>query len=290
MNISNLFKILELNITYDRHVIKKAYRKLTLKYSDDNNNDKIKELTNAYNIIIDYLENKDSNIISNEMESDYNNINSEIIPKYNNINSEIIPKYNNINYLNDNNNNNDGIIDNNEYLYIKSDICIVQNITYEECYFGTNIPIEINRYIYYNIISEEKETIYIEIPMGIDDNEIIILKEKGNIYKDIKSDVKIRIKLIPHKLFTRKGLDLIYNKNITLLESLIGFSFILTHINNKKFMIKINEITIPNSNRIIDNMGFIRNKYTGKLIINYKVLYPKSLMKDNIEILKKILI
>jgi DnaJ-class molecular chaperone len=55
-------------------------------------------------------------------------------------------------------------------------------------------------------------------------------------------------------------------------------------------MIKINEITRPNSNRIIDNMGFIRNNYTGKLIINYEVIYPKSLIKENIEILKKILI
>tara|TARA_B110000858_G_scaffold190171_1_gene237814 strand:+ start:16713 stop:17555 length:843 start_codon:yes stop_codon:yes gene_type:complete len=280
MKIDDLYKILELDITYDRDIIKRAYRKLTMKYS--NNDNKIEELTNAYNTILNELSNIDNIKMSYVIN---NGLNNEIITNYNYKNST-----NNPNNTNSTNIVNNDIIESNKYLYVKSDICIEQNITYEECYFGSNIPLEVNRYIYNDIIIEEKETIYIEIPIGIDDNEIILLKEKGNIYKDTNFDVKVRIKLIPHKLFTRKGLDLIYNKNITLLESLVGLSFILIHINKKKYMIKINEITIPNSNRIIDNMGFIRNNYTGKLIINYKVLYPKSLMKENIEILKKILI
>jgi len=50
-------------------------------------------------------------------------------------------------------------------------------------YFTSDI---INRYIYNDIIIEEKETIYIEIPIGIDDNEIILLKEKGNIYRSLE--------------------------------------------------------------------------------------------------------
>ena len=286
MKIDDLYKILELDITYDRDIIKRAYRKLTMKYS--NNDNKIEELTNAYNTILNDLSNIDNIKMSYVIN---NGLNNEIMTNYNYKNITNNPNIPNIsNNTNSTNIVNNDIIESNKYLYVKSDICIEQNITYEECYFGSNIPVEVNRYIYNDIIIEEKETIYIEIPVGIDDNEIILLKEKGNIYKDTNFDVKVRIKLIPHKLFTRKGLDLIYNKNITLLESLIGLSFILIHINKKKYMIKINEITIPNSNRIIDNMGFIRNNYTGKLIINYKVLYPKSLMKENIEILKKILI
>jgi DnaJ-class molecular chaperone len=272
MKKDDLYKVLELDITYDKDIIKRAYRKLTIRHSDNDN--KIKELTNAYNIILNDLSNKDT-IKMNYL------INNES-------NTEILTNYNSKNTKNTINND---IIETNNYFYIQSDICIEQQITYEECYFGSSIPVEINRYIYNNnIITEEKETIYIEIPIGIDDNEIILLKKKGNIYKDTNFDVKVRIKLISHKLFTRKGLDLIYNKNITLLESLIGFSFTFIHINKKKYMIKINEITRPNSNRIIDNMGFIRNNYTGKLIINYEVIYPKSLIKENIEILKKILI
>ncbi len=38
-------------------------------------------------------------------------------------------------------------------------------------------------------------------------------------------DLHIRVKIQKHKVFLRKGADLFMEKNITLLEALIGFNF-----------------------------------------------------------------
>jgi hypothetical protein len=77
-----------------------------------------------------------------------------------------------------------------------------------------------------NLKVYENETLYITIPEGIDDNEIILLEGKGNIgHKNLKGDVKIFVKIENKTLFERKGLDLYYVKHISLKESLCGFCF-----------------------------------------------------------------
>ena len=73
----------------------------------------------------------------------------------------------------------------------------------------------------------ENETIYIDIPKGIDENEIIIMKDRGNVINDTnKGEVKIFVKISNTTDFTRKGLDLFYKKTITLKEALCGLFLI----------------------------------------------------------------
>ena len=72
---------------------------------------------------------------------------------------------------------------------------------------------------------------YIDIPCGIDNNEMIILRDKGNILNEtIKGDVKIFIKVINDTEFKREGINLILEKNISLKEALCGFSFNIEHL------------------------------------------------------------
>ena len=50
---------------------------------------------------------------------------------------------------------------------------------------------------------------YVPIDKGIDNGEIIILPEKGNIVNDkLKWDIKLHIEVINKSRFTRNGLDL----------------------------------------------------------------------------------
>ena len=57
-------------------------------------------------------------------------------------------------------------------------------ITFEQAFNGSNIPIIIERNIMYNnLLKQEKETLYVEIPKGIDNDEIIIIENKGNIIR-----------------------------------------------------------------------------------------------------------
>ena len=109
------------------------------------------------------------------------------------------------------------------------------DINMEQVLNGANIPLEIERWILENGVKVfEKETFYVAIPQGIDEGELLIIRDKGNIINDnVKGDIKIFIKIINDTIFKRSGLDLILEKNITLKESLCGFSFEIKYINAK---------------------------------------------------------
>ena len=105
---------------------------------------------------------------------------------------------------------------------------IVKNmsITMEQVFNGANIPIDIERWLLENNNKVfERETLYIPIPKGIDDGEIIIIRDKGNIINDaVRGDVKIFIKVEPHSVYQRKGLDLITTQKVSLKDALCGFN------------------------------------------------------------------
>lgn len=158
---------------------------------------------------------------------------------------------------------------------------------------GGNIPVEIDRWIMENGNKTfEQETLYVPIPKGIDDNEIIILREKGNVLADgCVGDIKLFIKVENNTEFIRKGLDLVYNKQITLKEALCGFSFELKYINDKVYTINNNSGNIipPEFQKVIPNMGLTRENHTGNLIIHFHITFPETLSNDKIEQLKGVL-
>jgi len=78
----------------------------------------------------------------------------------------------------------------------------------------------------------KNEKIYLDIPAGIDDGEILKLSGKGNCNHGQYSDLKIHIKILPHEHFERKGLDLIFRKHISFRESICGFEGHIMHLND----------------------------------------------------------
>tara|TARA_Y100000992_G_scaffold217748_2_gene150530 strand:- start:23368 stop:24183 length:816 start_codon:yes stop_codon:yes gene_type:complete len=267
IDIINYFNILNISYTNDIDYIKKTYRNMSIKIY--NNKNKLDELNNAYLKITDYL--KINKILNND------NIDTNVT---NNTNDK-------------NNTNNTNNINNIETLkIIKEDINTELIITFEQSFNGSTLPIFINRKKIINFNSMiENERIYVDIPPGIDNNEIIIINNKGNCYDGYFTDLKILIVLENHKLFTRNGLDLIFKMNITFKESITGFERELTHINSKKYKIKnkVGEIISPVSEKKIEKLGFIRNDYKGDMIIKFNIDYPIKLNTDIINQLKKIL-
>ena len=241
----------------DLDTIKKAYRRLSLKYHPDKNNDDsimFNKITQAYEFLIQ----NHSSIMHNP------NNNSSFIEIYNPL-------------PNDPNN---------------EDIIINLNVTFEDSYNGANVPINIKRSLLNNnIIKYEEEKIYIPLPKSIDDNEIITINNKGNCINYKYSNIKIIIKLKEHQFFLRDGLNLIYFSNITFKQSLIGIDFNITHLNNKTYRITNTkqEIIHNNTNIILRNLGFQRDSFYGNLIIKFKIDYPKTLSLETIQKLKEIL-
>ena len=172
---------------------------------------------------------------------------------------------------------------------------IVKNITIdiEQVYTGTTVPVEVERWIHDNNLRvSEKETLYVPIPKGIDDGEIIILKDKGNIINEqCKGDVKVFIKIINNTEIKRVGLDLLYDKKISLKDALCGFSFEIKYINGKMYTLNniSGNIVCPGYKKIIPNMGLTREQTTGNLIIVFHIEFPEKLSEQQISQLKNIL-
>ena len=166
-------------------------------------------------------------------------------------------------------------------------------INMEQVLSGTTVPIDIERWIVEKGIKVfEKETLYISIPKGIDENEMIVIENKGNsVNETCKGDVKVFIKIINNTEFERIGLDLQIKRTISLKEALCGFQFELKYINGKSYTLNNNSgnIITPDYKKVIPNMGLTRDTHVGNLIIHFQVDFPKSLTEENMNKLKEIL-
>lgn len=166
-------------------------------------------------------------------------------------------------------------------------------ISLEEAFTGKTKQLSITRTILNGSTRNlEKETLYINIPQGIDSHEIITIKDKGNIVNnDIKGDVKVVIKVSNNSKFKRQGVDLVYDKQISLRESLCGFTFEMDYIDGRSFKINNDAGNVISSGheKVVPNMGMTRENNTGDLIIKFHVNFPKTLTSDKIAKLKDIL-
>ena len=166
------------------------------------------------------------------------------------------------------------------------------NIKISQVLTGANIPLEIERWIMEQGMKVfETETIYVTIPKGIDDGELILLKDKGNVLNETcKGDIKIFVKIENDSIFKRVGLDLVLEKSINLKDALCGFSFEITYINGKSYTLNNNAGNIiPHGFRkIIPNMGLERENHKGNMIIEFNVQFPEKLSESVIASLKKI--
>jgi DnaJ-class molecular chaperone len=172
---------------------------------------------------------------------------------------------------------------------------IVKNVmvNIEQILTGVKIPIDIERWIIENGNKVfEKETIYVDIPQGADENEIIIIRDKGNYVNDnCKGDIKIFVKVTNHTEFKRIGLDLVIDKEITLKDALCGFSLVLKHLNGKSYTLNnsTGSIIKPNYHKVISGMGLKREGHTGNLVIQFSIKFPDSLTEEQINKLKTVL-
>lgn len=173
---------------------------------------------------------------------------------------------------------------------------IIKNlqITIEQSYHGCVVPIEIERWVLNNNVKTvENETLYLNIPQGIDDNEMISIRDKGHVINgEIHGEVKISINVVNNTDFKRIGLDLIYHKKISLKDALCGFYFEMIHLNGKKLCLNNNSnptVIKPNYKKVVPSMGMIRENSTGNMIIEFEVEFPDALTQEQIEHISKVL-
>jgi DnaJ-class molecular chaperone len=312
-NNETFYSLLNVQANASQEEIKKAYRKLSLELHPDKNKsdpeklEKFKKITSAYNILSNPDERAmyDSSLTFNNLNLpdgifmnmlfnpiDINSVLNDLKKTgFNPVNQNKIPidlfsKFSmNQNFM-------QGV---NSYEFDSKPKTIFQTISISllDAYKGCKLPINIKRWVYENNIQfDQEETIYIDIPKGVDNNEIITVKDKGNkISSSNKGDIEIKIIINNDTLFERNGIDLIYKKTITLKQSLCGFSFDIKYIDGREFRIN-NESgnIIPNDFRkTISQFGMQRDSHIGDLIIIFEVEFPKSLKLEQIDKLNAIL-
>ena len=276
-NISDYYSILNVSHTASMNEIKSSFRKLSLKFHPDK--DKSESSVAHYNNIM----------------TAYGVLEDEISRK----------KYDNSNNINNNsssNNSNTNLSDcqslvridsSSEDVLRPSTISCILTITLEQSFTGCQCPIEIDRYIHENEYRvKEKEKIYVDIASGIDNGEIIILKNRGNeTVKGLVGDVKVHIQVRDHEFFIRDGLNLRYKKMISFEESICGFTFNLEYLNGNTICIRngSGDVILNGSIKTIKNRGMVRNNRTGDIIIEFIIKQPGRIPSDTIQKLKNIL-
>ena len=135
---------------------------------------------------------------------------------------------------------------------------------------------------------KEQEKIYMIIPPGIDDGEIIEVPDKGNGQFDRRGSLRLHIKIMHNETFQRKGLNLIYNHTITFKESICGFEYLLHYIDGSPLKLKSSKGNIIQNGdeKSVKGKGFNRDGQTGDLVIHFKVT-PQELTEEQIALFEK---
>lgn len=94
-------------------------------------------------------------------------------------------------------------------------------------------------------------------------------------------DVYVRINLLTHEVFERRGADLIHHKEITLLEALTGVTTTIHHLDGKDYLIATapGEILENKELKTVRKLGmpFYKDPMSyGNLHLEFKVVFPHS--------------
>jgi DnaJ-class molecular chaperone len=301
----NYYTILGVDEKSTKDEIKKAYRGLQMKYHPDRNQgnkdciNMTQKINEAYETLSDEQKRREYNVIRNNpfMKMGSNgNMNMNM-----NMNNANIPLNDIFNMMFGGNFQNGAKVhifhggNMNVQNALNKPVPLMKSlqINMSQVFTGVSLPLEVERWTMENNTKVfEKETIYVDIPPGIDNNEMIVLRDKGNIISEnCKGDVKVNILVQNNTAFKRSGLDLILDKKITLKDALCGFTFNLDYINGKNYTLNNNKGSIvpPEYKKMYPGMGLKRGEHKGNMIIQFHVEFPEKLSIEQIDKLSEIL-
>ena len=140
------------------------------------------------------------------------------------------------------------------------------------------------------ITGEEKIEVF--IPAGIDSNQIIKIKGKGEAGRrsEKPGDLYIRVFVQSHSVFKRKGDDLFLELPISFSSACLGDEVEFTALDRKRISLKIPQGTESGKVLIISGKGIPHFSGLGKgnLYVKLNIKTPKKLSKKQKELIEKL--
>jgi len=129
------------------------------------------------------------------------------------------------------------------------------------------------------------KNIKIKIPAGIRDGQKLRLKN----LQDINAEIIVEIKILQNGLFKREGDDIITEKNITFSQAALGCEVMVQGLDGSMFKLKIPKgIQSGTKLRIRGKGAQYKNDAAGDLLVKINVLTPVNLNSEAIELLKRL--
>ncbi|PSR94722.1 DnaJ protein like [Actinidia chinensis var. chinensis] len=132
----------------------------------------------------------------------------------------------------------------------------------------------------------------VDIEKGMQDGHEVVFYEDGEPIIDGEAgDLRFRIRTAPHDRFRREGNDLHTTITITLVQALVGFEKTIKHLDENPVDISTKGVTKPKEVRKFKSKGMPLHYSTkkGDLYVTFEVLFPTSLTEDQKTKIKTIL-
>ena len=143
-------------------------------------------------------------------------------------------------------------------------------------------------------LRKKKEEYNLNIKKGTYDGKEIVLEKKGDYIKEfnIRGDLIIKIKVIPHEHFISKDNNLFLEQDISLGKALCGGYLNIDYLNNEQLTIDIDKIIKPDYLMKVNGKGIPKltdeNIIYGDLIIKFNIEFPDNINNNKIKLLKNI--
>ncbi len=136
-------------------------------------------------------------------------------------------------------------------------------------------------------VKKVEKTLEVDVDKGAPDGKRYTFSGESDEVPGVEAgDVLVEINIQKHKRFIRKGADLVYNADISILEALTGFELLIEHLDGRKIIVKSSpkEIIKPGVLKTVKECGmpFFDAPYKfGNMYINFNIVFPDKM--DNIQ-------
>lgn len=304
MSSKDYYKILGVSKDATQADIKKAYRKIAVKYHPDKNKgdkkaeDKFKEATEAYDVLGNAEKRQKYDMYGSEAFSGGNYSYQHFDPsQFQDIFEGLGGGFSNIfdNLFGGSTKRRSSTFSSGSFSDLFGGGSGFSFDSGRNHYQPNNLETSINISVYESVYGSQRQLsvktqsgikkINVKIPPGIRDKQKLSIKNISGI----NSNIVVTINIVEDALFSRDKDNIITNANITFSQAALGDEIFITNLKGNKIKLKIPKGIHSSSILRIKGKGAkCNNNPPGDFLIKINVLTPKNLNEEAVEALKKL--